>query len=118
MIEKVDTREPMSPEEFDAACRALWRRVPGLSETGGRRSKLRNKRVNGHELSKHRIGMARDFAADQESDLKHGAAVARILGLWVDVHDVGSGKHIHCQGLPPGEIDEAWRVRYLEDDEL
>lgn len=105
----------MSPEEFDAACRALWRRVPGLSETSGRRSEERNKKVGGNPLSKHRIGMARDFVGSP-SDMTHGAAVARILGLWFEVHDVGSGNHIHVQGLPPGEIDPEWRRLYLDGE--
>ncbi len=60
--------------------------------------------------------MARDFVGSQE-EMKNGAAVAEILGLWHQIHDVGSGNHLHVQGLPPGEIDEAWRIRYLDYDD-
>jgi len=105
----------MSPEEFDAACRAIWRRVPELSETSGRRSVSRNKNVNGSPNSKHVLGMAQDFAGPPDA-LKHGASVARILGLWYQLHDVGSGNHLHVQGLPPGAVPDEWREQYMEDE--
>ena len=104
-------RHPMTPAEFDEACRALLRRVPSLSCTSGGRSASRNAAVGGLPNSKHVIDMARDYAGSSE-ELKNGAAVAHILGLWTDVHNVGSGVHLHVQGLPPGDIASWWLDKY------
>lgn len=98
----------MSPEEFDAACRELWRRCPFLSESSGRRTEKRNAAVGGSPKSKHIYGMARDFVAETEPELLKGASAAVTLGLWIKVHDVNSGNHLHVQGLPVGDISEEW----------
>jgi len=104
--------EPMTPAEFDAACRDLVARCPFLSETSGRRSAARNAAVGGHKLSKHVVGMARDFVAESQELMEEAAAVARSLGFWVKVHDVGSGDHVHVQGIAPGEIPGWWSAKY------
>jgi len=108
-------RHPMTPVEFDAACRALVRRVPGLSCTSGHRSVARNRMVSGSPLSKHLIDMARDFVGGPD-DLAKGKAQCEILGLWYDVHNVGSGNHLHVQGLAPGEVPAWWSEKYMGED--
>lgn len=105
------TRHPMTPSEFDAACRELVRRCPELSETSGRRSTERNAQEGGHPQSKHLLGMARDFVSP---DLSDGAQEAKRLGLWFKLHDVGSGVHIHVQGLPPGDLPDWWVDKFGE----
>lgn len=105
----------MTPAEFDAKCRELWKRCPYLSETSGRRTKERNAAAGGKPGSKHVLGMAQDFAAPSLAQLDAAMRVARELGFWVDVHDVGSGKHLHVQGLPPGDVPAWWRDLYLEE---
>ena len=107
-----DNRQPMSPAEFDAACRELVRRCPWLSETSGRRSEDRNRRVGGHKASKHLIGMARDFHSETPQGMTQALPVAHELGLWAKLHDVNSGDHLHVQGLPRGPIVEWWLVKY------
>lgn len=107
-------RQPMTPAEFDAACRALLRRHPALSCTSGGRSAAHNARVNGEPLSKHLIDMARDYVGPV-GEMQNAAGTARVLGLWYVLHDVGSGKHLHVQGLAPGEIPDWWRKKYLEE---
>jgi hypothetical protein len=102
----------MTPAEFDEACRQLWQAHPELSETSGRRSAERNASVGGKALSKHVLGMARDFAGPA-GVLRDAAATARALGLWIDTHDVGSGMHLHVQGLAPGDVPAWWACKYL-----
>ena len=58
------------------------------------------------------MGMATDFVADNPEDMKLAGEVARRLGLWFLIHDVGSGDHLHVQGLPPGEPPYWWRLKY------
>jgi hypothetical protein len=106
------TRQPMTPGEFDAKCRELIRWCPWLSETSGRRSKGRNDAVNGDPDSKHLIGMARDFAAPSKAGLEQASLQARELEFWHTVHDVGSGKHLHVQGLAPGPVPEWWTDKF------
>lgn len=101
----------MTPAEFDEACRQLWQAHPDLSETSGRRSTDRNERVAGNPLSKHVLGMARDFAGPSET-LRDAAVTARALGFWTDTHDVGSGMHLHVQGLAPGDVPAWWQEKY------
>ena len=105
-------RQPMTPAEFDAACRVLERECPWLSATSGRRSAERNRAVGGSPRSKHLIGMARDYSAPSQAGLDNGGRVAGELGLWFKVHDVGSGNHLHVQGLAPGEVSEWWVAKY------
>ena len=109
-------RHPLTPVEFDAACRTILRRVPGLSQTSGGRSTARNAAVGGNRASKHVIDMARDYVGTRD-DMNNGAAVCRILGLWYRIHDVGSGNHLHVQGLPPGDVAEWLVEKYGEQDE-
>jgi len=110
-------RNPMSPEEFDRACRTLVRGCPWLSETSGYRSKGRNEAVGGSPHSKHLLGMARDFAAPSMNGLGQADKFARTLGLWTYIHDVGSGSHLHVQGLAPnskekGDVPDWWMKKY------
>lgn len=111
-----DHRQPMTPAEFDAACRALVRRcIPqGISCTSGHRDSDRNKRVGGKPGSKHLYDMARDYVIPGR-DYKQAAAQARILGLWYVVHGEGANEHLHVQGLPPGDIPEWWLAKYWHD---
>jgi hypothetical protein len=108
-------RHPMTPAEFDAAVRAILRRVPLLSCTSGGRSVIRNTAVGGNPASKHVIDMARDFVGPKRA-IEDGAAHCRILGLWYRIHDVGSGNHLHVQGLPPGDVAEWWSNKYGEEN--
>jgi hypothetical protein len=110
----------MTPAEFDAACRELRRRCPYLSETSGARTKARNLAAEGLPRSKHVIGMARDFGADGNADERHArlieaSLVARELGLWALVHDVGNGDHLHVQGLPVGAVPAEWAALHLNE---
>ena len=105
----------MTPSEFDEACRQLWQTHPSLSETSGRRSAARNSHVGGHPLSKHVIGMARDFVALPEV-MEAAQRTANALGFWTQLHDVGSGNHLHVQGLAPGEIPAWWASKYGDID--
>jgi len=102
----------MTPSEFDAACRELVRLEPYLSETSGRRSVARNAAANGSEVSKHLLGMARDFAADEGHGLQAAETTAEELGLWAVVHDAGSGSHLHVQGLAPGNPPRWWSAKF------
>lgn len=106
------TRQPLTPSEFDAACRELVRLEPYLSETSGRRSVARNAAANGSEVSKHLLGMARDFAADEGHGLQAAETTAEELGLWAVVHDAGSGSHLHVQGLAPGNPPRWWSAKF------
>lgn len=107
-------RQPMTPAEFDAACRELWRRCPYLSEVSAYRSIPRNASVGGNPASKHLLGMARDFVGPNQSAHEVGAEEAADLGLWWVIHDKGSGDHLHVQGLPPGDVPEWWTAKYGE----
>lgn len=107
-----DTRKPMSPATFDAKVRDLIRRCPYLSETSGRRTPARNAAAGGKPNSKHVIGMAQDFAAANGKQLSAAMTVAREMGFWVELHDVGSGNHLHVQGLPPGDVPADWFAEY------
>ncbi len=102
----------MTPVEFDAACRELERRSPWLWQTSGYRGKVHNADVGGDPESKHVLGMARDYGAVDLKALNQGAAVALELGLWLKVHDVGSGDHLHVQGLATGEVAAWWLAKY------
>ena len=104
-------RQPMTPAEFDAACRELTAHCPWLSETSGRRSSTRNESVGGKPGSKHVLGMARDFVGTQD-EMRQAQIVANRLGFWTLLHDVGSGDHLHVQGLPTGEVPEWWTDKY------
>lgn len=110
-----DRRQPMTPAEFDAACRTLARRA-NLSETSGRRTPDRNAKVGGKSDSKHLLGMARDFVGTDDA-LKRGVGQAQILGLWWLIHGEGSNKHLHIQGLPPGDVPAWWLAKYAERDD-
>lgn len=105
------TRHPMTPSEFDAAVRELRKRCPYLSETSGARTEARNASAGGKVASKHVLGMARDLVPDG-MDFRDCAQVAHALGFWVEVHDVGSGRHLHVQGLPPGDVPGWWVEKY------
>lgn len=115
-----DLRKPMSPSEFDAKCRELRRRCPWLSETSGARTKARNAAAGGKPDSKHVLGMARDFVPDgppavRSARLREADAVARELGMWTLVHDVGSGDHLHVQGLPVGPVPQEWIEQFATE---
>ena len=108
-----DPRLPLSPCEFDSMCRRLERIFPDLSQTSGKRSVARNQKVGGNPLSKHLLGMARDYGTDSEPDKAmqdHYSTIAISLGLWPLYHD----NHLHIQGLPPGEIPQWWKDRYWD----
>jgi hypothetical protein len=109
-----DTRRPMSPTEFDSACRELVRRNPNCWESSGYRGPVHNIAVGGHPDSKHAMlpCMARDFGSGTDHGLQTIASDARELGLWFVVHNVGSGDHVHVQGLPTGPIDATWLAIY------
>ena len=118
-----DNRQPMTPAEFDAACRELLRRCPFLSETSGHRSQKRNAEVGGSEHSKHLLGMAQDFGLDDpdDPDQMQAANLEAIgLGMWTEPRPHGTGPHLHTQGLPPGPVAEWWMAKYgpeaQEDD--
>ena len=101
----------MSPSEFDSACRRLERIFPDLSQTSGKRSVTRNKEVGGNPVSKHLLGMARDYGTDSEPNRdkqQEYSIVAIALGLWPLYHN----NHLHVQGLPTGEIPQWWIERY------
>lgn len=114
-----ETRRPMTPAEFDAACRELRRRCPWLSETSGGRTEARNAAVGGKPGSKHVVGghnsVGRDFSASTVKQLHDAAKVAVELGLWALVHDVGSGKHLHTQGLAPGRVPAWWIAKFATE---
>ncbi len=107
----MSNRHPLSPAEFDAACRLLIAECPWLSETSGKRSVERNESVGGHPDSKHVLGMARDFVSDQRG-MEAAQRAANRLGLWTLLHDVGSGSHLHTQGLATGPVPNWWMHKY------
>ena len=108
-----DGRIPLSPSEFDSACRRLERIFPELSQTSGKRSVARNKKAGGDKKSKHLLGMARDYGTEgtPSKDMQQEYSIVAIaLGLWPLYHN----NHLHIQGLPPGEIPLWWANRYWE----
>ena len=105
-------RRAMTPVEFDANCRLLWGKFQFLSETSGRRSRERNIQVGGKKKSKHAYGMAKDFSAPTNDQLMVAMAYARQLGFRVETHNVGSGQHLHVQGLAPDDPPEWWVEKY------
>ena len=109
-------RQPLTPSEFDAACRRLVRLLPYLSETSGHRTVARNDAANGSDVSKHLLGMARDFAVDEGRGLYAAETTAEELGLWAVVHDAGSGSHLHVQGLAPGNPPRWWSHKFNEGE--
>lgn len=115
---RVAKKLPMTPAEFDAACRELVRRCPFLSETSGRRSAARNASVGGNPHSKHILGMARDFVGPSAAANQVAAEEANDLGLWWKLHDTGSGDHLHTQGLPPGPPPVWWVSKYGDEHDL
>ena len=110
------SRQPMTPAEFDASCRALVAACPFLSETSGRRTTERNEGAGGSGASKHLLGMARDFALDLGYGLSQAEAQAEELGLWATAHDAGSGMHLHVQGLPVGPPARWWLAKFGGSD--
>lgn len=106
-------RQPMTPDEFDENVRELTRCCPWVSQTSGFRSEIRNQRVGGSSRSKHLVGMAADFAADDEDGLEQAQDKARQLGFWTQIH--GSPPHLHIQGLPAGEVSDCtinWNTKW------
>ncbi len=100
-------REPMTPAEFDAACRDFERRVWSASCTSGRRSVERNRAVDGHPESKHLIGMARDYAYERD-DWQSAFGVAEELGFHTLFYPWGC----HVQGLPVGPLPDWWVAKF------
>ena len=107
-------KQPMSPAEFDYACREFESIMGNVSQTSGIRSDKRNESVGGHRDSKHIIGMARDYVSD-DGEYESAEVVAGMLGLWFVSHDVDSGNHIHIQGLEPGPIPQWWLDKYGDE---
>jgi hypothetical protein len=105
-------RLPMTPAEFDAACREVEEAFPALSATSGIRSRTRNAQVGGNPKSKHVLGIARDYVASTIDELYDAEEFAESIGLWAHVHDVGSGDHLHLQGLAPGDPPLWWTAKY------
>jgi len=105
-----DIRQPMTPAEFDAACRELeedWGDL--ISVTSGFRSWAHNSVVGGHPESKHPLGMARDYKYHHSeldaltfAELKH-------RGFWAMKYDDWGW---HIQGLAPGPPPEWWVAKY------
>ena len=112
-------RYPLSPAEFDTACRALEHLHPELWATSGARSPVHNIAVGGDPDSKHalRPAMARDYGAPTVQALESATKTARELGLWFLIHAVdrrGRGIHLHVQGLPTGPVATWWLDKYEE----
>jgi len=102
-------RHPMTPTEYDAAKRRLLELHPYLSVGSGKRTQAHNDSLPGsNPNSKHVVGMGDDLSSHERflSEFERGALVkdAKTLGMWAIYHDVGTGSHLHIQGLPPGEI--------------
>jgi hypothetical protein len=99
-----------SPEQFDRDLRELLNFAPWCSVTSTRRSKIRNEAVGGSPLSKHLLGMAADLVSESPSStgLEQAMAYAAQLDFWAVIHVEGDSRHLHIQGLPPGEPDPVW----------
>lgn len=107
----MDNRQPMTPSEFDAACRILERDFPYISVTSGFRSAEHNASIDppGHPESKHLIGMARDYKCPGDM-LKPSAGYLVKLGLWFKYYTWG----FHVQGLIKGPLEQWWIEKYIE----
>ena len=106
----------MSPAEYDARRRAFKRECMFLSETSGWRSIERNEAVGGKPGSKHVYGMGNDYSAPTQVLLERAKKIAvEKYGFWVEVHNVGSGMHLHIQGLAPGDPPKEWIDLYGEE---
>jgi len=101
-------REPMTPEEFDRACRQFEGENETASLTSGIRSPERNRSVGGSDDSKHLLGMARDYALPTEDDCVRAQESALRLGFWTKRYAWG----IHLQGLPRGDVPRWWDDKY------
>lgn len=101
-------RRPLSGSEFHVRLERLLELEPGLSVTGGARSKSRSVALGASEGDRHRhdrAGVAADLVHDGQADPEVRDRVlgyAKILGLWGVWHDVGQGLHLHTQSVPPG----------------
>ena len=102
-----EDRQPMTPTEFDAACREFIKHVPQASQTSGYRTVARNLEMGGHPESKHLIGMAGDFVIPYK-DIGPSAAVAVCLGFWID----RSPWRCSPQGLPVGPLPDWWVAKF------
>lgn len=121
IVGDVHGRRCLTPHEFLDRVTRLRDLNPGMSETSGSRSKVRNRRVGGKEGSKHAIRMriAQDLSLRTplgkvmtRPQEKLVTAQATTLGLWYMIHNVGSGRHLHLQGLPVGPVPAAWWNRF------
>lgn len=104
-------REPMTPAEFDAECRAFETANPELSLTSGKRSRERNRQVGGSDASKHLLGMARDYSAPSLEIRDQAIEDAVRRGFWLKPYAWG----LHVQGLPQGEVPHWWRDKYVRE---
>jgi len=105
-----DIRQPMTPAEFDAACReleAIWGEE--ISQTSGFRSPSHNAKVFGHLESKHMIGMARDYLYEHKAARGLTFAELKHRGFWAVKYDDWGW---HIQGLAPGPPPEWWVAKY------
>ncbi len=114
-------RRCLTPHEFIDRTSRLRDIHTGISETSGSRSTVRNRRVGGKTGSKHKIRkhIAQDFSCENPNGSKMTKAQrnklgadAVTLGLWFTFHDVGSGFHLHTQGLPVGPVPAIWWNRF------
>ncbi len=108
-------RTPMSPAQYDAACRVVESENPGCWVTSGYRNPEHNAALPGSQTaSKHAMlpCMARDFNAETEEERLQIAATARRQRMWVQVHNSGTGRHVHTQGLPVGPPTLEWMQRW------
>ena len=64
--------------------------------------------VGGSPVSKHLLGMAADLVAESDAGLEQAELFAAELGFWSLIHGEGDSRHLHIQGLPPGEPDPVW----------
>ena len=111
-------RRPLSPAEFDAACRVIEAENPGCWVSSGYRNPDHNLATPGAiSTSKHAMlpCMARDYCAETPGELEAIAESAYRQGLWRIVHDTtGTGLHTHVQGLPIGPPTLEWMQRWGE----
>jgi len=114
-------RRELSPGEYKKAVDSLvkkWR-----SEGLGPRitSGFREKPAKGEKAaSKHKVqaGIASDFVFNKKLT---GAFKDKIYkdvlaaGLWRNIHDAGTGTHLHTQGIPPGPISNKWLKKHTNE---